>query len=456
MSTLLLGWPLEGARRSNRPFSAGRKRYRFSDLAKTEQYRKDGHLVTFAPTGAGKGVRAIIPNLLHYDGPVITIDPKGENFAVTARYRRNVLGQEIFLLDPFEAVSTATLERIGIERAKLNPLDLVQSFGPHAEGQLTMLASLFSSERANSGGERFWDQSAQMLLAGVIGASLDIARIKGEQHRFQGFIDLLFSDDVVYHLSVILDTRGKGLTPFAYRAINDFLRRADKERSGVLSTVHSYLTPYISDALNNYLNVSSIKSTLIADGDNYTIYIVIPPSKLLSHSILLRMWVATMLSAIMERRVKPAKRTLFMLDECAQLGSLDELKKAITLMRGYGLQVWMFFQDYSQISSLYPTDYRTMVNNCGVFQTFGVPRNAAAVPLADALGKESPLDLVQLDRTQQILSSSNEEPRILRLMNYLEDGLFAGRYDENPLFAAQRRVKQRSNPFPENAVKINY
>ncbi|BCB77872.1 hypothetical protein Pflav_042820 [Phytohabitans flavus] len=76
-STLLLGWPLEGARTSVRPFSSAQKRYRFSDLAMVEQYRHDGHLVSFAPTGAGKGVRVIIPNLLHYDGPIITIDPKG-------------------------------------------------------------------------------------------------------------------------------------------------------------------------------------------------------------------------------------------------------------------------------------------------------------------------------------------------------------------------------------------
>ncbi|GAA4160271.1 hypothetical protein GCM10022251_38110 [Phytohabitans flavus] len=403
-------------------------------------------------------MRVIIPNLLHYDGPIITIDPKGENFAVTARYRRQVLGQEIYLLDPFEAVDDATLERVGVERAKLNPFDLIQSFGPHAEGDLTMMASLIASDAAQSEGDhRFWDQSAQMLLAGVIGASLDVARSKGEPHRFQSFIDMLFSDDVVYDLAVILDTVGKkSLSRFAYRAIADFLRRADKERSGVLSTAHSYLTPYISDALNNYLNTSSISPSLIADGDNYTIYIVIPPSKLLSHSILLRMWVATMLSAIVQRRTKPRKRTLFMLDECAQLGSLDELKKAITLMRGYGLQVWMFFQDYSQIRSLYPSDYATMVNNCGVFQTFGVPRNAAAILLAEAIGKDAPLDLVQLDRTQQIISLSTEDARILRLMNYLSDGLFAGRFDENPLFAGQHGGTKRGNPFPSNAAKMHY
>ena len=48
---------------------------------------REGHLLTVAPTGAGKGVGCIIPALLHYDGPAIVIDPKGENAAITTRRR---------------------------------------------------------------------------------------------------------------------------------------------------------------------------------------------------------------------------------------------------------------------------------------------------------------------------------------------------------------------------------
>src|SRR5262245_47095871 len=40
-------------------------------------YAEDRHLVTIAPTGAGKGRGVIIPNLLRFEGSVIVIDPKG-------------------------------------------------------------------------------------------------------------------------------------------------------------------------------------------------------------------------------------------------------------------------------------------------------------------------------------------------------------------------------------------
>jgi type IV secretory pathway TraG/TraD family ATPase VirD4 len=64
-------------------------------------YSREGHLLTVAPTGAGKGRSAIIPTLLTYAGPTITIDPKGEAVVVTGRYRRQI-GHKVIVLDPFQ------------------------------------------------------------------------------------------------------------------------------------------------------------------------------------------------------------------------------------------------------------------------------------------------------------------------------------------------------------------
>ena len=404
--TLLLGWPLVDSEASNRPFASTHRSRRFSDIVRAIHYRRDGHLLTFAPTGAGKGVRAIIPNLLHYDGPVIVVDPKGENFAVTARYRSQVLGQRIFLLDPFEAVDDQVLDNLGVTRASLNPIDLVTMRG-HLGPQLSMLASVISSD---SGLDDFWNQSAQILLAGTLGATVAHARNNQEPISFQRFIDYLTGDDVVYNLAVVLDTV-KGLDKLTYKGIASFLGRADKERSGVLSTALSFLTPFIAEEVNKHLDTSTIKPNMLLEDDDYTIYIVIPPSKLVSHAVLLRLWIATMLNAIMERGEKPLKRTLFLLDECAQLGKLEALTKAVTLLRGYGLQVWMFFQDLGQLKSIYTLEETTIMGNCGVLQSFGLSRNYSAGPIAEAIGKYEAIDLVQLDKTQQVLSTATEAPK---------------------------------------------
>ncbi|RCX07126.1 type IV secretory system conjugative DNA transfer family protein, partial [Extensimonas vulgaris] len=55
-----------------------------------QRFRFTGHVVTVAPTGSGKGIGAVIPNLLDYPGSALVLDVKGENAAVTARARREL------------------------------------------------------------------------------------------------------------------------------------------------------------------------------------------------------------------------------------------------------------------------------------------------------------------------------------------------------------------------------
>jgi type IV secretion system protein VirD4 len=52
------------------------------------RYAGPAHLLTIALTRSGKGVGAIILNLLLADRSILCIGPKGENARVTARARR--------------------------------------------------------------------------------------------------------------------------------------------------------------------------------------------------------------------------------------------------------------------------------------------------------------------------------------------------------------------------------
>lgn len=63
------------------------------------RYDGPAHLITLAPTRAGKGTGTIIPNLLTAARPVLVIDPKGENARITARSRAKF--GPVHVLDPF-------------------------------------------------------------------------------------------------------------------------------------------------------------------------------------------------------------------------------------------------------------------------------------------------------------------------------------------------------------------
>ncbi|CAH2405602.1 putative Protein-secreting ATPase [Mesorhizobium escarrei] len=99
---------------------------------------------------------------------------------------------------------------------------------------------------------------------------------------------------------------------------------------------------------------SSFAFDAVTRGSPLSIYLVLPPHMLESHSRLLRLWIGTLLTAVMRRRSRPARPTLFVLDEAAQLGELSELRQAITLLRGYGLQTWSFWQGHKSAQTPIP------------------------------------------------------------------------------------------------------
>src|SRR5262249_22690035 len=90
ITDLLLGWKSDDGRKHPMGFSAPRLADPATEGEIPMLYGEDRHLLTIAPTGAGKGRGVIIPNLLRFEGSVIVIDPKGETWHVTARRRKEM------------------------------------------------------------------------------------------------------------------------------------------------------------------------------------------------------------------------------------------------------------------------------------------------------------------------------------------------------------------------------
>ena len=58
-----------------------------------------GHFLWVGPSRSGKGL-SIASNLYHWQGSAIVVDIKGEIAAQTAGYRRDVLGQDVYIINP--------------------------------------------------------------------------------------------------------------------------------------------------------------------------------------------------------------------------------------------------------------------------------------------------------------------------------------------------------------------
>lgn len=397
----------------------------------------DSHLMTIAPTGSGKGRSVIIPNLLNYAGPVVAIDPKAELFDVTAEARAK-MGQRIYLIDPFR-------KRKHVAAARLNPFDLMTLHDSIIESDAQMLASLMADGH-DFGTDAFWNDMANILVSGMI---THLATGEPPEHRTLTHLrDRMSRGRLDYELAELLD-EDKIVNPMARHAIETYLEiPSDRTRPSVMSTARSYFGMLNGPGIDEMLSHSTINLQDVVRGEPMTIYIVIPPSKLKSHRLLLRLIITTLLSAVMSREHIPAVRTLFMLDEAAQLGYLPALVQAQTLLRAYGLQVWSFWQSASQLKTIY-SEWETLIGNSEVLQVFGNGHSPSVRQAADLIGV-GPGDIRSLDRDDQYLSFLGGEPVRSRRFDYLTDKMFAGLFQPNPRFnKVDNRAKRKPSTAPD-------
>ncbi len=430
---LLVGWSLEN-RHPSRPIG-----FTYGDPAKTPAtgyvdpilLAREGHLVTIAPTGAGKGVGCIVPALLHHDGPVIVIDPKGENAAVTARRRRE-MGHEVIVLDPMGITDFAS--------GALNPLDAVDIASPTAVDDAAAIALTLWGQRGDSRDD-FWISRAHHLVTGLI-LHLLVDEADPARRNLGGVRNLIaaFTTDS----EKALERLGKSAHPEVRLITSTVLTPAKETMGGILAFAQDMVDFLRGPLVQEATSRTSFPLEGVIRGDPLSIFLVIPPHMLESHSRLLRLWISTLLSAITRRRTQPERSTLFLLDEAAQLGTLPQLRQAITLLRGYGLQTWSFWQDVSQLELLYPHDWETMVNNCRVLQCFGALNMNAAADMANLTGFGYPEKVLDLKPDEMILQLAGDEAVVARLPNYLTDMPFVGQFDANPYYEAGRDVMPKA------------
>ena len=146
----------------------------------------DGHILTVAPTRSGKGVGLVVPNLLHYPGSVIVVDPKGENYAVTHRWRKEKLGQRIVCIDPFHVATDKEAKTDSI-----NPLDGIVDYAkppetylkqnPELLDEVGMIADSLVVRPADEK-DPHWNDKCRTLLKGLILATVYGLGPKGRRH----------------------------------------------------------------------------------------------------------------------------------------------------------------------------------------------------------------------------------------------------------------------------------
>ena len=405
MSKLILGRSVAASRSMG---FAGRANDKAGELV---TYSGDGHLITFAPTGTGKTSGPVITNSLTWPGQLIVLDMKGEVYAATAQARRD-MGQEVYVIDL----------RDGSDSGSLNPLDLAARCGtdPAATGR-SFAAELI--ERGADERDRFWNDWSETMI-GAATAWL-LADRPAEERRLSSLFDLFTDDDVTYRLAVMLDKK-EVPNRAARAAFASFLQLPDQNtRPSVLGTVQSHLRLFDSDLTRRLTDTTTMDIDGFLAGKPMSLYIIVPPFRLSAYRPLLRLWLSGLILLLTQRKCPPKERTLMLCDEIGNLGRLDALLMATTLLRAGGLTVWSFWQNAAQLQ-LYGPQANTLIDNAGVIQIFGIRNYRMAQDLANVVGGISADELLGLPPNEQILLIESKLLRGRQVRHY-EDREFLKR-----------------------------
>jgi type IV secretion system protein VirD4 len=192
------------------------------------RYSGEQHLITIAPTRSGKGVGAIIPNLLTANRSILCIDPKGENARVAVQARLK-LGP-VDVLDPF-GVS-------GVASAAFNPLDGLDEDSPELAEDAALLADALVYDPPGQTGEAHWNEEAKALIAGVI--LYVVCHENPQALNLVTVRELLTAAPETFAAMLSMMQKSRCAGGLVARAANRHLSKTGREAAGVLSSAQRH------------------------------------------------------------------------------------------------------------------------------------------------------------------------------------------------------------------------
>lgn len=340
---------------------------------------RGGHHLAIAGTRAGKGVSVVIPALVDHNGPVVCLDIKGENFAVTRRWRA-AQGRRVVVLNPFSVIEPAA--------DGFNPLDyirtdyLVRDIDVVAEGLV----------RPESGAGSHFAEMAKQIVAAAIEVVMNQSDCAAR--NLNTVADLLLSPGFNDRAqSWADDPESYGRRPA--QAAATILSAGDNERGGVMTTLKKAFEWARSDEMRAFLTQSTASFDSLLD-DKIDVFVVVPLDQLDAQAVFMRLVINIVLGTVVRQdgRRTAKKRILLALDEFVRLGRMEKLLNIANVAAGSGIEALFITQDKGQIETVYgKNDTDSLLGSCVTTRIFGLGRleSNTAEWAATALGDQTVL-----------------------------------------------------------------
>ena len=401
------------------------------------------HILLFAPTGSGKGVGFVIPNLLFWRDSVIVHDIKLENYELTSGWRKKNLKHKTFLWNPADPD--------GISHC-YNPMDWISKKPGQMVDDVQKICNFLLPE------QEFWQNEARALLTGVM---LYLVAAEDKPATLGEVVRTLRNDDVVYNLAVVLDTMGKKIHPVSYMNIASYLQKPDKERGSVTSTANSSLELWANPLVDTTtatsdFNLHEFKLT------PHTLYVGLTPDNISRLKPLMNMFYQQAAAFFTAHMPRPEEKfgVLMLMDEFPTLGKMEQFLAGIAYFRGYRVRLFLIIQDTEQLKGIYEENgMNSFLSNSTYRITFAANNMETANLISQLLGNKTatqisynkpkyldlnpgarslhvsdvqralllPQEVIQLPREDEIILIESQPPIRAKKIFYFKERMFTSR-----------------------------
>nr|UZH43829.1 type IV secretion system protein VirD4 [Lysobacter antibioticus] len=376
-------------------------------------------VILAAPTRSGKGVGIVIPNLLNYQGSMVVLDIKQENFDLTSGWRAEQ-GQEIFLFNPF-AEDRRT--------HRWNPLTYVSSDPAFRVSDLMSIAAMLYPDGSDD--QKFWVSQARNAFMAftlyLFEAWEDAKRVGFPFGTIPtlGAVYRLSSGDGKTELKPFL--QGLSQRPFlssnAKSAFANMLSQADETFASILGTFKEPLNPWINPVLDAATNTDDFLLTDLRK-KKMTIYVGIQPNKLAESRLIVNLFFSQIINLntreLPQNNPELKHQCLLLMDEFTSIGKVDIIASAVSYMAGYNLRLLPIIQSMSQLDATYGKDIsRTIITNHALQIIYAPREQQDANDYSDMLGYTT-VRKENITRGREVSRSESEERRALMLPQELK------------------------------------
>lgn len=304
-----------------------------------------------AAPGGGKGVGFVIPNLLQYPESCVVLDPKLENWEITAGYRSSVLKQKCFLFSP-----DANHES-GYATHCWNPFDYIDTTPCQMLGSIKLITSILIPT-PNGENQSFYI-SAQNLVNGIISYLMETS---GETRNMTRVLEIIRSheglESFIKRTVAERDNSDSPLSDNCKGLLLSFANNANaRGRDSTKGIAESYLDVFDDEVV--------AKATSKSDFDfrdlrrkKISIYVGVRPPSMSKFQRLLNLFFSQCI--IVNTQVLPENATkdnplpyqcLLLIDEFPALGPVEIIRISSGYTRGYNMRYALIFQNRSQLAS---------------------------------------------------------------------------------------------------------